>query len=252
MTYFLIVTESVLKLFGITDFNSVTLQSEGRLFFNANTDWSASPLYRIVGVINDFDYLHLSQKPKPLALGYSRGGFYNSLIAGIVPGRTQDAIEFLRNLYEETIGGEFSYSFVEDEIREMYKEDKKIAVIYSVFTLIAIFISALGLFSMSLFDIQQRRKEIAIRKVNGAEVYDIIRLLLKKYFWSLAISFVIAAPIALFAINRYLEGFANKAPVSWWLFAVAVVITAGISLLTLIYQTQKAANQNPAEVVKSE
>jgi ABC-type antimicrobial peptide transport system permease subunit len=105
---------------------------------------------------------------------------------------------------------------------------------------------------MSLFDIQQRRKEIAIRKVNGASVYDIIKLLLKKYFWSLAISFVIAAPVALLAINRYLEDFANKAPISWWLFVVAIIITAGISLLTLIYQTQKAANQNPAEVVKSE
>jgi ABC-type lipoprotein release transport system permease subunit len=69
---------------------------------------------------------------------------------------------------------------------------------------------------------------------------------------SLAISFVIGAPIAMFAINRYLEDFAHKAPVSWWLFAVAIVLTAGISLLTLIWQTKKAANQNPAEVVKSE
>ena len=173
-------------------------------------------------------------------------------MAAIAPGRTQDAIEFLRNLHDETVGGEFSYSFVEDEIREMYKEDKKIATVFSIFTFIAIFISALGLFSMSLFDIQQRRKEIAIRKINGATVMDIIRLLLKKYFMSLLVSFVIAAPVAVFAINRYLEDFANKAPVSWWLFAIAIVTTAAISLLTLVYQTQKAANQNPADVVKSE
>jgi ABC-type antimicrobial peptide transport system permease subunit len=124
--------------------------------------------------------------------------------------------------------------------------------VYSIFTFIAIFISALGLLSMSLFDIQQRRKEIAIRKVNGAMFHDIIRLLLKKYFWTLVISFAIATPVALLAINRYLEDFAHKATVSWWLFAVAIVLTAGVSLLTLIYQTQKAANQNPADVVKSE
>ena len=165
---------------------------------------------------------------------------------------TQDAIDFLRNLHEETVGGEFSYSFVEDEVRTMYMEDKKIATIYTIFTCIAILISVLGLFSMSLFDMQQRRKEIAIRKVNGATFHDIIRLLLKKYFLSLVISFAVATPVALFAIHRYLEDFANKAPVSWWLFAVAVVLTIGISLLTLIYQTVKAANQNPAEVVKSE
>ena len=254
--YYLIVTESVLKLFGITDFNSTLLQPERRIWFTSDRErqeeMKTNPPYQIVGVVKDFDYLHLSQKTDPTAFFYSEGRRWDPLIASIVPGRTQDAINFLRNLHEETVGGEFSYSFVEDEIREMYKEDKKIATIYSVFTFIAIFVSALGLFSMSLFDIQHRRKEIAIRKIHGASISNIIRLLLKKYFMSLTISFVIAAPVAMLAINRYLEDFANKAPVSWWLFAVAVAITAGISLLTLIYQTFRAANQNPAEVVKSE
>jgi ABC-type antimicrobial peptide transport system permease subunit len=105
---------------------------------------------------------------------------------------------------------------------------------------------------MSLFDIQQRRKEIAIRKVNGATFNDVIRLLLKKYFLSLTISFVVATPVALFAIHRYLEDFAKKATGSWWLFVVALILTTGISLLTLIYQTVRAAGQNPAEIVKSE
>ena len=99
---------------------------------------------------------------------------------------------------------------------------------------------------------QQRRKEIAIRKVNGATFNDVFRLLLKKYFLSLVISFAIASPIALLAINRYLEDFANKAAVSWWLFVVALVLTSTISLLTLIYQTVRAASQNPADVVKRE
>jgi len=252
--YFLIVTESLLKLFGITDFNSALLQPERRIWRNSNRaeEMQTNPPYRIVGVVRDFDYLHLSQKSEPVAFYYSEGWRYAPLVASIVPGRTQDAIDFLRNLHHETAGGEFSYSFVEDEIREMYKDDKRIATIYSIFTFIAIFISALGLFGMSLFDIQYRRKEIALRKVNGASVSDIIRLLLKKYYLSLTISFVIAALVALLAINRYLEDFANKAPISWWLFAAAVVITAGISLLTLVYQTFRAANQNPAEVVKSE
>ena len=256
--YFLIVTESVLKLYGITDFNDALLQSERRLWFSSVSggDMSTNPPYKIVGVVKDFNYLHLSKSPDPTAFSYSRkysdgSSRYQQLIAAIVPGRTPDAIQFLRKLHDETVGGEFVYSFVEDEVREMYKEDKKVATIYSIFTFIAIFISVLGLFSMSLFDIQQRRKEIAIRKVNGALVSDIIRIILKKYFLTLGISFVIAAPVALLAINRYLEDFANKAPVSWWLFAAALIITAGISLLTLIYQTLKAAGQNPAETVKS-
>jgi len=252
--YFIIVTESALKHFGITDANNDMLQPERRLWWSSGREeeMKTNPPYRIVGVVKDFDYLHLSKKSDPVVFYYSKGWRYDPLMAAIVPGRTQDAIQFLRKLHEETAGGEFTYSFVEDEIQAMYGEDKKIAAIYSVFTFIAIFVSALGLLSISLFDIQQRRKEIAIRKINGATITDIIRLLLKKYFWSLVISFFIAAPFALFAINRYLEDFAHKAPVSWWLFAAAIILTAGVSLLTLIYQTQKAANQNPAETICKE
>ena len=244
----LIVTESALKLFGITDFNSASLQRERGL--SPSNRETGSTSYRIVGVVKDFDYWRLSQKSEPVAFYYSKGvSDTDALLAAIVPGRTKDAIEFLRLLNEETVGGEFTYTFIEDEIQAMYREDKKIASIYSFFSVIAIFVSVLGLLSMSLFDIQQRRKEIAIRKINGATMTDIIRLLLKKYFWTLGISFVIAAPVALFAINRYLEDFAHQAPVSWWLFAVAIALTAGVSLLTLIHQTRKAANQNPANVV---
>jgi ABC-type antimicrobial peptide transport system permease subunit len=251
--YVLIASESVLKLYGITDINNVALQPETRLWFSMDRpeeEMKTNPPYRIAGVVKDFDYLHLSQKSKPMVFTYSPGGRYNPLIASIVPGRTHDAIEFMKNLHNETVGGEFMYSFVEDEVHQMYKEDKKIASIYSIFTFIAIFIAALGLLSMSLFDIQQRHREIAIRKINGASFNDVIRLLLKKYFWSVLISFVIATPVALFAINRYLEDFAHKAPVSWWLFAVAVALTASISLMTLLFQTQKAAKENPAEALK--
>ncbi len=252
---FLIVTESALKLFNINNYSDVSLYPSQRIisYFDMTIEeMNTVPAHPIIGVVKDFNYLHLSEKSKPIVFYYTSGFRYDQLMASIIPSRTQEAIEFLKKLHEETVGGEFIYSFVDDEVRAMYQEDKKIATIYSIFTVIAILISALGLFSMSLFDIQQRRKEIAIRKVNGATILDIIRVLLKKYFLLLGLSFAIASPIALFAIHRYLEGFAHKAPISWWLFAVALIITSGISLLTLIYQTHKAANENPAEVVKAE
>jgi ABC-type antimicrobial peptide transport system permease subunit len=254
-TYNVIVTESVLSHFGITDINNALLQPQSRIWITGSADRAdemrTNPPFRIVGVVNDFDYQHLSQKSEPVIFHYSTASRNAQLIASVVPGRTQEAVMFLKSLHEETVGGDFSYSFVEDEVHAMYREDKKIASIYSVFTFIAIFISVLGLLSMSLFDIQQRRKEIAIRKINGATFSDIIELLLKKYFWTMGVSFVIATPVALFTIHRYLEDFANKAPVSWWLFAVAILLTAGISLLTLLYQTRKAANQNPAETINN-
>ena len=149
-------------------------------------------------------------------------------------------------------GGSFEYSFIEDEHKALYQKDRQLTVVYSVFALIAILISSLGLFSLSLFDVQQRYREIAIRKVNGATTSVVMRMLLIKYYKLLGIAFLIASPIAWLAINRYLEDFAHKAPVSWWIFAVALLITAGISLATLIWQIRKAARTNPAEAIKAE
>jgi ABC-type antimicrobial peptide transport system permease subunit len=112
--------------------------------------------------------------------------------------------------------------------------------------------SAAHPFVENILDIRQRRKEIAIRKVNGALMKDIISLLLRKYFALLGIAFAIATPVALFVIHKYLENFTFKAPVSWWLFAVALLVTVVLSMLTLLGQASKASRENPAEVIKSE
>ena len=177
---------------------------------------------------------------------------YEPVVASFAPGRRQEVIELMKNLHDELVGGEFTYSFIEDEVAAMYREDKKVAMICTVFTGIAIVISMLGLFGISLFDVRQRRKEIAIRKINGARIIDIVRLLLKKYFALLGLAFAASVPVALFAIHKYLENFANKASIAWWLFAVALIVTVAVSLLTLLYQTYKAGNENPANVIKSE
>jgi ABC-type antimicrobial peptide transport system permease subunit len=247
-TPLIIVGESTLKLFGITDFREAEMDTRGKL-------WTIEdPPFRIAGVIKDFYPANLSQKQYPVILAFyplNASSDY-PVMASFRPENKKDVIEFMKKLHDEIIGGEFNYTFIEDEVADMYKEDKKIAVIYSVFTGIAILISILGLFSLSLFDMQQRRKEIAIRKVNGATTMILIRLLLKKYFTLLGIAFVVSVPVALFAILKYLENFVLKTTVSWWLFLVALIITAAVSTLTLIYQTYKASNENPAKVVKSE
>lgn len=252
--YQVIVSESALKEFGITDYTQGELQPDRRLWYNTDKEdeMKTNPPYRIVGVVKDFHTSHLSKKSLPILITYGSGFRDSYTYASIIPDRKKEAIAYLHKLHDDTVGGEFSYTFVEDEVEAMYREDKRVAVIYSIFTTIAIFISILGLFSMSLFDVQQRYKEIAIRKVNGATAFEIVRLLLKRYFILLVISFVIAAPLAWLAIDRYLEDFANKTPVSWWLFVVAFLVTAIISLFTLIYQTQKAAGMNPANATKSE
>lgn len=110
----------------------------------------------------------------------------------------------------------------------------------------------MGLFAISLFDIRQRYREVALRKVNGATRRDIMRLLLKKYIWLLVAAFAVAVPIAILVITNYLRDFAHKAPVSWWLFAVSFVVVTAVSLLTLLCQINKAVKVNPVESLKSE
>ena len=111
-----------------------------------------------------------------------------------------------------------------------------------------------GVFDPELLgsDWEKRRKEIAIRKVNGATTRTVMQMMLRKYFKLLGLAFIISLPVSLLAIFKYLENFANKAPISWWIFAVALLITAGISLATLIWQIRKAARTNPAEAIKAE
>lgn len=174
------------------------------------------------------------------------------LMASIVPGHRQAAIQFLKELHADTVGGEFEYTFVEDEISAMYEKDRLVTRIYSVFALIAILISSMGLFSLSLFDIQQRYKEIAIRKINGATTSTTTRLLLRKYCLLLLASFVIATPLSWLAIRHYLKDFSHQTAISWWLFAIAAILTGGIALITVIWQIRKAAGTNPAQAVKTE
>lgn len=210
--------------------------------------------FSVKGFTSEFQSVHLSRNNEPIVMEIRdrNNFFWGKLMARIAPGHRQEAIQFLKKLHEETVGGEFEYSFVEDEISAMYEQDKLVTRIYSVLAFIAILISSLGLFSLSLFDIQQRYKEIAIRKVNGASTWIILKMLLLKYYKLLGVAFLIAVPVSWLAIHKYLENFAHKASVSWWIFAVALLLTAGISLLTLIWQTGKAARTNPAEAIKTE
>jgi len=255
--YDLVVSESVLSAFGIRDFTQVEFRSDApnSIMIMNNEVKESYRDFRVIGVVEDIHVGHLSTEQPPIFFSNPssfHGKGLDPVLASIMPGKRQEAIEFLRQLHADTFGGDFEYSFVKEDIKEIYKEDWKVAAIYSIFTLIAILVSALGLYSMSLYDVQQRYKEIAIRKVNGATTSIIIRLLLRRYMVLLGISFVIAAPIAWLAIERYLQSFAYRASIPWWVFLAALAITAGVSLLTLIWHTRKAAETNPATVIRSE
>lgn len=244
-----ILNRKAMQLYGFNNLDSAWLQPESSFAIGGND----APC-KVIGVVEDFRCGHLSKPVQPFVFTYSTWSNLNlaPILASYVPERKQEVIAFLQKLHDETVGGVFHYALIEDEIKSLYKQDQNVATIYTLFALIAILISSLGLFSISLFDIQQRYKEIAIRKVNGATTPMIIKLLLRKYYLLLLIAFAVSIPVSWLAIQQYLENFAYQTTVSWWLFAAALFITGGISLLTLIWQIRKASCCNPAEAIKTE
>ena len=220
---------------------------------DSQKDMSKNPAYEIVGVIKDFNTGHLSQPTVPVVIAFAEDDYYENIVAHVIPGKEQEAFNFLKNLHTELYGNaDFEFTFWEDKIKELYEEDKRVSNIYNIFSVIAIIVSTLGLFALSLFDVRQRYREIALRKVHGATSANIMNLLLKKYISLLTLSFIIAVPISFLVINKLMENFAYKTSLSWWIFIIAVVFVSGISLLTLTWQVRRAMRINPADVVKSE
>lgn len=248
----LIINETAKKELGITDITKTILTTNTVLYYSSLMEEWPAPRYKIIGVIKDYQNKHLSKSPDPMIFFNYKGGPFYGLLVKYKPDKKQEVIHFLQKIYNENCGDEFSYTFLKDDIQTLYKADAQLVKIASLFALIAILISSLGLFSLSLFDIQQRFHEIAIRKVNGATTLTVIKLLFFKYYKLQGLAFLIAAPLSWLIITLYMEDFVHKAPVSWWIFVVAALLTGGISYCTLIWQIYKAARTNPAEIIRSE
>lgn len=256
--YNLIINESAKKAMGITDIHTDMIQTKNRLWSDGQTDLNYNPPHRIVGVIKDIRTDHLSKAVQPMIYGYYpvSGEYFHPgryFLVRYQPGKQQEVLKLLSDLRNEVSGeGELQYSFLEDEIAKRYENDRRIVRIYLTFAALAIAVSCLGLFGLSLFEIRLRYREIALRKVHGAKVSDIVRLLLKRYLILLGVSALIAFPIAAFFIQKYMEGYAYRTPLSGWIFLLALLIVAFISGSVLFWQIRKAANINPAIVMKSE
>lgn len=253
--YKCIINESAKKLFNIQDIHSVQLQPERRLWHSVGYDNDGNSPYEIVGVIKDYNTGHLSKATMPMmSIFVEKENPEGSLLmARFIIGKEKEAVAYIQDLYKEINGNaEFTYTLMEDEIAALYTDDKRVSRVYTTFSLIAIFISCLGLFALSLFDIRQRYREIALRKVNGAKNRDVMQLLLKKYVYLLGASFAVSIPITYWVINRYMEDFAHRTPFSWWLFAISVIVVTAVSLLTLIWQVRRAMKINPANAMKTE
>ena len=208
----------------------------------------------VLGVIDNF-YFESLHREIGLALVQQMGIDERpwQLLVQIEGNNVISTLDKVKKTYGDfTNGLPFNYGFFDETIQSWYDGEKRTAAIVSYFAVLSIIISVMGIFAMSVFYNQQKRKEIGIRKVNGATVLEIVKMLNKDFVKWVAIAFIIACPIAYFAMDRWLQNFPYKTSISWWIFAVAGIFALAIALITVSWQTFKAARRNPVEALRYE
>jgi putative ABC transport system permease protein len=164
-----------------------------------------------------------------------------------------DVLKQVENKWKAMAPGmPYSYRFLDDAFNEMYSSEQRIGKIILIFSTLAILIACLGLFGLSTFIAEQRTKEIGIRKVLGSSVGSIVQLLSKDFIRLVAIAFVFAAPLAWWAMTKWLQDFANRTTISWWIFLLAGVLAFVIAIATVSFQAIKAALMNPVKSLRTE
>ncbi|MEM1134229.1 MAG: ABC transporter permease [Bacteroidota bacterium] len=217
----------------------------GRKFRTCNAYWG-----EIVGIVQDFNYRSLHHAVEPLAI--QLGQDYNNMIC-VKTNDIQGTISLLEDTWNKYQPDQsFRYSFLDDSLNKLYNNEKRTARIGSIFCVISIILSCIGLLGMFLIITENKTKEIGVRKVNGASVKNILIILSKGLFINILIAFSISVPIGWLVINYWRGNFAYKTDISWWIFVAAGGAATLITLLTVSWQTIKAANRNPIEALRSE
>jgi ABC-type antimicrobial peptide transport system permease subunit len=211
----------------------------------------AGSKFRIIGVVKDFHFKSLRTKIEPLIMFMYRERF-NCFIR-MKPDRISSTIDFVRKTfksYNQNIP--LVFKFFDDDYNNLYWREQRMSKIFGYFSFLAIIISTLGLIGLSLFMTELRTKEIGIRKINGAKSFEIFFLLSKEYLLWVLISIIVASPIAWLVMNKWLQKFAYRIEIRWWVFALTGAIALVVALLTVGFQSYRAASRNPVEALRYE
>jgi len=207
----------------------------------------------VVGVIKDFHYEDLHMPITPYALYLIDKAYYSYAIVHVGAGDIKAIVHSIENTWRQLDSGEpFTYSFLDEDFQRNYTSDERLSGIVNYFTIIAILISCLGLFGLTSFSAEQRSKEISVRKVLGARIPGLVLLLSKDFLKLVAIAIVIASPIAWFLMNKWLQDFTARIPISWSVFAATAIIVLAIAFMTISSQVIRAARANPIKNLKNE
>jgi hypothetical protein len=215
--------------------------------------WWGNREGRIVGVLKDFHFASMHEAIEPLIIRLDENRQWATILVRTEKGKTKEALTGLEKTYK-TLNPKFpfTYQFSDLEFAKLYKSEQLVSRLSDYFAFLAIFISCLGLFGLATFATGQRTKEIGVRKVLGASVPNILALLSGNFLKPVAIAILIAFPVAWYVMNNWLEDFAYKIIIEWWVFAIAGLITVGMALLTVSYQAIKAAIANPVKSLRTE
>ncbi|HKI43932.1 MAG TPA: FtsX-like permease family protein, partial [Balneolales bacterium] len=206
----------------------------------------------IIGIVRDFNFRSLKEKISPL-LFYSWKWKGNMLYVRTTAQDAHQAIAAVKKQYDKYAGDTpFSYNFIDSQFANQYKSDQRAGILFNLFAAIAIFISCLGLLGLTTFIAQKRTKEIGVRKVLGASVPSIIRLISKDYLKLVVLAVLVASPVAWWSMNKWLQEFAYRIKMSPDIFLGAGVVAMVIALVTVSWQSIRAAVANPVESLRNE
>ncbi len=207
---------------------------------------------QIIGVLKNFNFESLKEEINPL-LFYLEPEKTLKIMARIEAGQEAKVLKSLATLYSEfNKGFEFDYQFMDAAWNAQYEAETRVGILSRLFAVLGIFISCLGLFGLASFAAEKRIKEIGIRKVNGAKISEVMTMLNKEFIRWVLVAFVIATPVSWYILHKWLESYAYKTNLSWWIFVLAGTLALGIALLTVSFQSWKAATRNPVESLRYE
>ncbi len=238
-----VINESAAKKFGIK-------KLEGKYL----TNLSNKPNWQIIGIIKDFNFSSLHNEVFPLVIfHYKSQGNGQYLSIRIKPRDYRGTISFLERCWGKYAGDEnLDYSFLDQDLQNLYLLDQRTGNIATTFSILVIFVACLGLLGLAAFSMEQRIKEIGIRKVLGASIPEIVFLLSNEYTKLVLISNLVAWPTAYYFMNKWLQNFAYRIDISWWMFVLAGGIALLIALATVSFQAIKAATANPVKSLRYE
>jgi putative ABC transport system permease protein len=207
---------------------------------------------RVIGVVKDFNITPLRSAVQPLVMHYRVPGFqylYLRLNQNNARAILADAQKQFAKFYPNQ---SFEYSFLDDTLNKMYQSERKLSSVFSYSSLLAILIACMGVLGLSLYSIQQRIKEIGIRKVLGASVFTITKDLIKEFAMPVIVASLVASPIAWYAMDQWLQDFAYHIKIEWTIFLLVTIVVLTLAVLTMSIQSIKAAMANPVDSLRTE